>query len=230
MLKKIFCGALILGMTATANAAIIYTDWQESKIAEKITEFSNEPASLQKFDTLGGTRELLSVEFDFFGAINSSGTLKNSADGEGRLTSFSVASKFQLLFGTKQLSLLDINAPFDIPFGGMLFEKGKEILLSGDDLKGSNNNPDVYTISDSIFADFIGSGVANFFVNSTTETVIGKTGGNFSDTLQTYASAGVKVRYAYEEITSVSEPGTFAIMGLAIAGLSFSNRKKKSVK
>ncbi|WP_340679112.1 PEP-CTERM sorting domain-containing protein [Paraglaciecola sp.] len=231
MVGKICYGALFLVMSASASAAMILTNWQESNIAEKVTEFSNEAVYLQKFNTLGNTRKLLAVEFDFFGALDSNGTLTNTADGIGTLRRFSVESTFQLLFGANEVGLLTIAAPYDIPFGGKQFAKGQVITFAGDDLKANNQITWVYNSGHAMLANFIGSGPLNLFVNSITETVIGKTGGNFVDSLDTFASAGIKVRYGYEELsTSVPEPGTFVLLSLALAGIGFNVHQRKYLK
>jgi len=235
MLKKLFTAAVFIGMTATANAGIITTAWQEDGLDRQKTDFDKniQTLSLTQFDNQSNTLKLVGVDLEFFGELDSGGTLKNLALNNGSLTSLFIVSDFKFFLNAIEINELNLNARLSSDFP-ISFETGETKTIDRALVQDDDTDRLSFDENDALFAAFVGTGSVDFGVNTLTETLIGSTAGNFSSEMSTLGSASVKVRYRYEEVvagpTPVTEPGTLAIFGLALAGFGLRARNNKSAK
>jgi len=225
MLKKLFTAAVFIGMTATANAGIITTAWQEDSVEEQTMNFVEQSVSFAQFDSSLGM--LQSVELMFSGTQHAFGSFEFTE--AGTLQVWRNTAHISLDFEEERIAKIEVSADLNLP------EDGKAFLLDevfDVDLAANDSKNFSFTSSDSIFAQFIGNGTIGFDVNTFARTSVTKLGGNHREDLTTLASADMQVRYVYavEEPTPVSEPGTLAIFGLALAGFGLRARNKKSAK
>jgi hypothetical protein len=240
MLKQILCGLSLLGAASFANAAIIYTTLQNNSVVNVATDWSGLAAqtlTLNQFDDLGGTRSLVSVQLTFSGDISSSGTITNNAITSNTLTQFDISSAFSLKFlddtnanwFTAVANLIE-PATDDDPAGDPItINAGETLSIDIGDLVGSNFRDRTLTSGSAGFDKFEGTGVLDFKATTLTTTLAGTTGGNFDQTISTIGGAVVGVIYGYEmAVVAIPEPRALAIIGLALAGMGFSVRRRKS--
>jgi hypothetical protein len=238
MLKQILCGLSLLGAASFANAAIIYTTLQNDSVSGIYTDWTSGDGNIQtltlgQFDDLGGTRILSSVELIFSGDINSTGDLTNTSDDSSTsIFTFDLVSYFSLKFiDETDANLFNARAkliPDESGTPPIVIGSGESLTIEADDLKGDNSKVQTYT-SGSEFNKFLGTGDIVFKATTQTFTYVASTGGNFDQSLTTIGGAVVGVIYGYEmAAVTVPEPGALAIVGLALAGMGFSVRRRKS--
>jgi hypothetical protein len=240
MLKQILCGLSLLGAVSFANAAIIYTTEQSDSVAGVLTDWKGgniQTLTLSKFDDLGGSRSLVSVKLLFSGDISSIGDITNTNSESNTLDRFDVESVFALRFldnslanfFTAQANLIDPGNPPVVPKGDSIVLTGGETLtIASGDLAGSNSSSLTYTTGTQ-FENFMGTGNILFNADTDTNSIVASSGGNFAQNLTTTGGALVSVIYGYEmAVVAVPEPTALAIIGLALAGMGFSVRRRKS--
>jgi len=226
MLKKLFTAAVFIGMTATANAGIITTAWQGDVVVEQPMNFVDQSVSFAQFDSSLGM--LQSIELIFSGTQHAVGSLTNTATA-GILQEWINTAHIFLDFEEVEIAKIEVSADLNVPRAGIAFTAGQVLDV---DLAANDSKNFSFTFSDDIFSEFIGTGTIGFDVGTFARTSVTRDGGNYDESLTTLASADVQVRYVYavEDPTPVSEPGTLAIFGLALAGFGLRARNKKSVK
>jgi hypothetical protein len=242
MLKQILCGLSLLGAASFANAAIIYTTLQSDSVANVTTDWTGgniQTLTLSQFDDLGGTRTLMSVNLVFSGDTSSTGDITNTTNEENTLTQFTVKSIFALRFlddnelanyFTAEANLIEPGDPPAIdPGPPIVLEAQQTLEIEFGELEGSNSRSFTYTTGVDGFEKFMGTGDILFNADTATNSVVASTGGNFAQNLTTKGGALASVVYGYEmAAVAVPEPRALAIIGLALAGMGFSVRRRKS--
>jgi hypothetical protein len=235
-MKNILTGAALLLASSSAFAGLMQTSdefgTQGSATDVNITNL-NETLSVSGFDaTLGA---LSSVTINLFGQIDSEGSIENNDTLAARAalqvllsqdwsvtTSYGAQYNFASAFtpiwsgessaqGTFTLSQGDVFS-YDATSG----EMSRSLTFTGNDLSifTAGNNID-FTFSTDILNNFRNEsqGAVNNFTNINTTGSWGKV-----DVSYNYTSA----------VTTVSEPGTIAILALGLVGFAAAKRKKSA--
>jgi len=221
---------LTMGIGVVSNAQTITLPAQ---FFSGTTDFAG-TFNFAKFDTLGGTRTLLSVELDLTTAFNTQITVTNNAvsgsngnvkvEVQDGLTDGSFSNVSQVLTvtgGTYQL--LDDVLTGPQPY--ILNPNGQALINT------SANSFKTQTFSTApVLALFTGAGTTGVNYATLTGTVLSNTGGNTNAVQATTATVTADVIYTYR-LTGVPEPGAIAMLGSSLVGLTiFGVRRRISRK
>lgn len=227
LLSTLGAATTLAGIVATSGvanaAALSYTN----STNYEFTDIIDATLSVQKFDSSLGTLKGVTIEF--------TGDLLGNAGFENRSptpsqTTVNLSSEFSLQLNNQ--SLLALNPQYTSSYQVAKYDgvtdysgtSGKTLS----NLTATQSGIQSFT-NTQLLQSFIGNGNIDFLFSAIASSLV--TGsGNMRSYIDTYAKAGIKVTYDYEEIKSVPEASTTLGIGL-VAGLCLlSQRKKSSIK
>ncbi|MCF2147877.1 choice-of-anchor E domain-containing protein [Desmonostoc muscorum LEGE 12446] len=224
LLNTLGAATALAGIVATSGvanaAALSYT----SSTNYDFTNIIDESLSVQQFDSSLGTLQGVTIEF--------AGDILGNAGFENRSPSATQATVHlgsQLSLKLNNQSLLALNPQYTSTYQVGNYDSVTDYGgTSGKTLSNlTATQSATQSFTDSQFLQsFIGNGNVDFLFSAiATSLVTGS--GNMRSYIDTYAKAGIKVTYNYEELKSVPEASTTLGIGL-VAGLCLLSQRKKS--
>ncbi|MBD2676901.1 MULTISPECIES: choice-of-anchor E domain-containing protein [Nostoc] len=223
LLNTLGAATTLAGIVATSGVANAGSLSYTSSTNYDFTNIIDAPLSVQKFDSSLGTLQGVTIEF--------TGDILGNAGFENRSPSASQATVnlgSQLSLKLNNQSLLELNPKYTSSYQVAKYDGVTD--YSGTSGKTLSNLTATQSGSQSFtnttfLQSFIGTGSVDFFFSAIANSLV--TGsGNMRSYIDTYAKAGVKVTYNYEELKSVPEASTTLGIGL-VAGLCLLSQRKK---
>lgn len=193
----------------------------------------NQTLTINGFDTSLGT--LTGVDIKVFGQINSRGSSKNVSDANGRadigIMLFSNWAVTSSAANTHVFQSANFVTPFlsasSAPTGvfNLIPNSANDTFafdLTSGELSASLTGINLAAFTTGSAVDFLFSA----FANTTFNNDVASGTGQFTNTFETGAWGKVEVSYTFDSVATVSEPKTFALFGLTLAGLAFARKKR----
>lgn len=214
----------LAGIVATSGVANAASLSYSSSLDYDLTDIIEASLSVQQFDSSLGTLQGVTIEFT--GDILGNAGLENRSQTASLMT-LNVTSDFTLELNNQ--SLLALNPQYSYSYQATKYDNIKDFSgTSGktvSNLTATQSGTQTFT-NTQFLQSFIGNGNIDFLFTAIANSIV--TGsGNFSADVDTYAKAGIKVTYDYDEVKSVPEPSATLGVGL-IAGLCLLSQRKKS--
>lgn len=224
LLNTLAAATTLAGVVATSGAANAASLSYSSFSNYDLTDIIDSPLSVQKFDSSLGTLQGVTIEFT--GDILGNAGFENRSPN-ARQTTVNLGSQLNLQLNNQ--SLLALNPQYISSYQVAKYDS--TIDFSGTSGKTLSNltatQSGNQSFTDTQFLQsFIGNGNVNFLFSAIADSqVIGS--GNIVSYIDTYAKAGIKVTYNYDNVKTVPEPSATLGVGL-IAGLCLLSQRKKS--
>ncbi len=223
MLKKIICGASLLFAAGYANAATITV---AASVPLQTTNF-DQVVSVDKFDDMGGTRELESVTFSLEGFLEGNARLESLDAGPSSvITTLSVTMTLSetITDNTLVITIPTLNETFNATAYDGTTDFGGTSGITYEQLTASQTESETYTDAVTL-ALFTGVDTIDLNLNALAESFA--TGaGNLITQFSTSAGGNILVTYEYDDVP-VSAPAHLALLGmilLAFAGYRTSRK------
>ncbi|MBD2726497.1 choice-of-anchor E domain-containing protein [Nostoc sp. FACHB-892] len=224
LLNALAAATTLAGIVATSGAANAASLSYTSSSNYDLTNIINAPLSIQKFDSSLGKLQGVTIEF--------SGDILGNAGFENRsptpsLVRVNLGSQLSLQLNNQ--SLLALNPQYISSYQVTQYDTITDYVgTSGKTLSNlTATQSGIQSFTDTQFLQsFIGNGNVEFLFSAIADSLV--TGsGNMRSYIDTYAKAGIKVTYNYDEVKSVPEPS--ATLGVSlIAGLCLLSQGRKS--
>ncbi|MBE8997377.1 MULTISPECIES: choice-of-anchor E domain-containing protein [unclassified Nostoc] len=224
LLNTLAVATTLVGIVATSGAANAASLSYTSSSNYEFTDIIDTPLSVQQFNSSLGTLQGVTIEFT--GDILGNAGFENRSPTPSQ-TTVKLDSQFSLQLNNQ--SLLALNPQYTSSYQVAKYDNITD--YSGTSGKTLSNltatQSGIQTFTDTQFLQsFIGNGNIDFLFSAIANSLV--TGsGNIRSYIDTYAKAGIKVTYNYDDVKSVPEPS--ATLGVAlIAGLCLLSQSKKS--
>ncbi|MEH1828148.1 MAG: PEP-CTERM sorting domain-containing protein [Nostoc sp.] len=214
----------LAGIVATSGAANAASLSYTSSTNYEFTDIIDAPLSVQQFNSSLGTLQGVTIEFT--GDILGNAGFENRSPTSSQ-TTVNLGSQFSLQLNNQ--SLLALNPQYTSSYQVAKYDNITDYGgTSGKTLSNlTATQSGIQTFTDTQFLQsFIGNGNIDFLFSALANSIV--TGsGNMRSYIDTYAKAGIKVTYNYDDVKSVPEPSATLGVGL-IAGLCLLSQRKKS--
>ncbi|WP_414512803.1 choice-of-anchor E domain-containing protein [Nostoc sp. PCC 9305] len=214
----------LAGIVATSGAANAASLSYASSTNYDFTNIIDAPLSVQKFNSSLGT--LKGVTISFTGDILGNAGFENRSPTPTQVT-VNLASQLSLKLNNQSLFALnpqDISSYQAAKYDGTTDYSGTSGKTISN-LTATQSATQSFT-NTQFLQSFTGNGDIDFLFSALANSVV--TGsGNMRSYIDTYAKAGIKVTYDYDEVKSVPESSATLGIGL-IAGLCLLSQRKKS--
>ncbi len=214
----------LAGIVATSGAANAASLSYNSSTNYDFTNIIDAPLSVQKFNSSLGT--LKGVTISFTGDILGNAGFENRSPTPTQVT-VNLASQLSLKLNNQSLFALnpqDISSYQAAKYDGTTDYSGTSGKTISN-LTATQSATQSFT-NTQFLQSFTGNGDIDFLFSALANSVV--TGsGNMRSYIDTYAKAGIKVTYDYDEVKSVPESSATLGIGL-IAGLCLLSQRKKS--
>ncbi|WP_159817079.1 PEP-CTERM sorting domain-containing protein [Colwellia sp. 20A7] len=234
-MKKTFIGAVFLLASSSAFAGLITetgTFGTQGSSTDVPLGTLSETISINAFDTQLGT--LTGVDITVFGQIDTVGTSTNTATANGRAdVAMHIQNPWQVttlaadgyVFQASAFNYLTDQSSasgFDMASGDTF-----NFSLTSGELSSALTGVNLAAFTTGLAVDFNFSGLPITALSNVLESGTG----DFVNNVATASWGKVVVNYTYSDspATSVSEPGTLAILALGLVGFAASRKKKASL-
>ncbi|MDZ8184308.1 MAG: choice-of-anchor E domain-containing protein [Nostoc sp. ChiSLP02] len=223
LLNALGAATTLAGIVATSGVANAASLSYTSSTNYEFTDIIDAPLSIQKFNSSLGTLKGVTIEF--------TGDILGNAGFENRSPSASQATVTlgsQLSLELNNQSLLTLNPKYTSQYQVAKYDGITDYAgTSGKTLSNLTATQfGTQSFTDTQFLQsFIGNGNVDFLFSAIANSLVSGSG-NIRSYIDTYAKAGVKVTYNYEELKSVPEASTTLGIGL-VAGLCLLSQRKK---
>ncbi|MCC5646843.1 PEP-CTERM sorting domain-containing protein [Nostoc sp. CHAB 5824] len=224
LLNTLAAATTLAGIVATSGVANAASLSYTSSSNYDFTDIIDAPLSIQKFDSSLGTLQGVTIEFT--GDILGNAGFENRSQTPTPVT-INLASQFSLQLNNQSLLALNPQyaysyqvAKFDgiLDYGGTSGKTVSNLTATQSATQSFTNTQFLQSFTGNGNIDFLFSAIANSVVTGS---------GNMRSYVDTYAKAGIKVTYDYNDVKSVPEPSS--TLGVAlIAGLCLLSQRKKS--
>jgi hypothetical protein len=224
LLNALAAATTLAGIVATSGAANAASLSYTNSSNYDLTNIINAPLSIQKFDSFLG--KLQGVTIEFSGDILGNAGFENTSPTPS-LVRVNLGSQLSLQLNNQ--SLLALNPQYISSYQVTQYDTITDYVgTSGKTLSNlTATQSGIQSFTDTQFLQsFIGNGNVEFLFSAIADSLV--TGsGNMRSYIDTYAKAGIKVTYNYDDVKSVPEPS--ATLGVSlIAGLCLLSQGKKS--
>jgi hypothetical protein len=228
MLKQIICSVLLLCVVNFSSAGIVE---QTFTIPDTKTDFKIEIV-YDLFDTIGGSRQLESVEISMLSRIKMSGEAENRSKSSGALFVGKLSAVISLVDFANDVilsSALDIFETAELSLYDGTFDFRGSSGVAYLDLKDSDTDSKISTDQAALIA-FTGPGTGNNFFNFIANAHSSVTaGGNFASAFHTSAGGELSIIYTYSNNPiNVASPSHLALLGLGLLALAGIRIKTKA--
>ncbi len=229
MLKKLVAAVTFCGLSFASQAALLPVQIKDIGEAYKATDFTAQ-LNFDQFDTLGGTRYLTKIHFGLLGKTIKRLELENNSVNSASNVEVDLQTKL-ILRTAGGIELITALPKWDDVYNLAVFDNVADFGgLSGVTIasRGAEKREDRTITLQNILDLFTGNGSISTNLFGSARDLFNFGGGNVTSNVQTKAHGTVYVQYEYEtRTTQVSEPGTIAVFGLALAGLALRARRRQ---